>query len=172
FEVVKAEFFSSLLPSDPGLEVYVGRALIEDKTVPRTGFFGNQLFDRTTGEPLTTKETIVTARNVFFELEHVPFFYLPYVKDDARDPLGPILEINGGYNRIYGVQAGVVWDVYKLLGIQPIQNTRWRLNTDYLSYRGPSLGTIFDYSGSGLFSQPKSTYTGTVNATGMYDRNF
>src|SRR5262249_43774405 len=67
-EVVRAEFFSSLLPSDPGLQVSVGRALIEDKTVPRTGLFGNQLFDRTTGEPLTTKETIVTARNVFFEL--------------------------------------------------------------------------------------------------------
>src|SRR5262249_9129574 len=48
----------------------------------------------------------------------------------------------------------------------------WRLNTDYLSYRGPSVGTNFDYSGRDLFGAPKSTYTGQVNATGMYDRNY
>ncbi|HZY87934.1 MAG TPA: hypothetical protein VFE78_24075 [Gemmataceae bacterium] len=172
FEVVKAELFSSKLPSDPGLKVYLGKALIEDKTVPRTGLFGRPLVSPTTGEPETAKETIVTARNVFFELENVPFFYLPYVKDDARDPLGPIQEINGGYSHLYGVQTGVVWNVYKLLGIQPLQNTTWRLNTDYLSYRGPSLGTTFDYSGQNVFGVPKSSYTGYVNATGMYDRDF
>jgi hypothetical protein len=172
FEVVKAEIFSSKLPSDPGLLVYVGHAEIEDKTVPRTGFLGRPLFDPTTGQPLTAKEDIVTARNVFFELEHVPFFYLPYIKDDAQNPLGPLLEVNGGFNRIYGVQTGIVWDVYKLLGLQKVPNTSWRLNTDYLSYRGPSLGTNFDYSGRDLFECKGSSYTGLVAATGMYDRNF
>src|SRR5205823_2432551 len=34
YEVVKAEFFSSKLPSDPGLKVYMTKAHIEDKTVP------------------------------------------------------------------------------------------------------------------------------------------
>ena len=40
FDVVQAEVFSSKLPSDPGLKVYMGHATIEDKTVPLRGFLG------------------------------------------------------------------------------------------------------------------------------------
>jgi hypothetical protein len=171
FDVVQAEIFSSKLPSDPGLKVYMSHATIEDKTVPLRGFLGRPVLNPATGEPLTTKETIVTAQNVFGELENVPFFYLPYLRADARDPLGPLQEVNAGFSHIFGAQFGVVLNVYKLLGIQPVPNTQWRMSVDYLSYRGPALGTTYDYAGKEIFGAP-ATYTGNVKAWGIYDRNY
>lgn len=172
FEVTRAEVFSSKLPSDPGLKVYMGHATIEDKTVPTRGFLGRPVLNPTTGEPLTTKESIVTAQTVIGELENVPFFYTPYLRADARDPLGPLQEVNAGFSHIYGTQFGLVLNVYKLLGIQPVPGTQWRTSIDYLSYRGPALGTTFDYGGKDVFGAKDATYTGNVRAWGIYDRDY
>ena len=42
------------------------------------------------GQPVMVAENIITARNVVSELEGVPFFYTPYLKTDASDPMGPL----------------------------------------------------------------------------------
>jgi hypothetical protein len=61
--------------------------------------------------------------------------------------------------------------MYQLLGVQPYPNTKWRLDLDYLSYRGPVAATEFDYAGKELFGMPVK-YDAFVKATSMYDRNF
>lgn len=172
FKFSQADIFSSKLPSDPGLKVYVREGTIEEKKVPRLSIFDTPIIDRRTGQPIEMRDTRVDARDVIFKLEDVPFFYLPHVNTNATDPFGPLEDVNVGFSRVFGAQFGVKLDVYELLGIQRYEGTRWRLQADYLSYRGPALGSTFDYSGKDFFGLIGSRYQGNVNLYGIYDRNF
>src|SRR5205814_1429634 len=55
------------------------------------------------------------------------------------------------YNHIFGFQAFTTWDMYELLGLRRGQGERWKLYADYMSARGPALGTEYDYTGTTLF---------------------
>ena len=90
YKVVKAEVFSSKMPADPGLKIYVAEATIEERTIPKFSIFGKRFVDRNTEQELDQKESYVRAKNMFIELENFPIFYLPYLQGDGRDPLGPI----------------------------------------------------------------------------------
>ncbi|MFO0880347.1 MAG: hypothetical protein U0840_23630 [Gemmataceae bacterium] len=175
FEVTDARVFSSKLPSDPGLQLLVAKATLTNRERPRT-FFGQPVTDKK-GNPVMIEESIVEAKNVFAELEGVPFYYSPYLITDARDPLGPLQTITLGGNSVFGFQGGVGLDVYKLFGLQPIENTRWRFLADYLSRRGPALGMNFDYGN--IFESmvdPDNPYNsrpyfqGIVRTFGIYDQ--
>jgi hypothetical protein len=98
----------------------------------------------------------------------VPIFYLPFLQGDANDPLGPLQEINIKYDRIFGAQFFTSFNMYNLIGIDPIPGTRWRLDVDYLTNRGPALGTEYDYGGDSLFDLP-GHYTGLAKAYGIND---
>lgn len=168
YEVARAEVFASKLPSDPGLKVYLAQATIEERTVPQLSVFGRDIVDRVTGQPLTRTQTWVRGSDVYFEAEDVPFFYLPRVVGDARDPLGPLEDVRVGINNVYGFRAGVGLNMFDLIGVQRFEGTRWLLDVDYLTRRGPSLGTRFDYHSVDLFGIP-SEYQGVVKAHGIYD---
>src|SRR5262249_29416192 len=144
--VNNAEIFSSKLPSDPGLKLLVDHATMTNRERPRT-FFGQPVYDKK-GQPVVIQESIVEATNVLAELEGVPFYYTPYLITDRRDPLGPLETINFGGNRVFGFQGGLGLNVYKLFGLQPIENTHWRVMADYMSRRGPALGSNYDYHGN------------------------
>jgi hypothetical protein len=144
FEMTQAEASASKLPSDPGFKVYMASAVVEDRTIPMVSIFGRPVLDRKTGLPLQRKQSIVNGRNAFVELENIPIFYSPYLKMDARNPLGPLQQMNVGYSMIYGTTFSFTWDMYQLLGIQQPPQTSWRINTDYLSFRGPALGTSYN----------------------------
>jgi hypothetical protein len=171
YQVIRAEIFSSKLPSDPGLKVYFADAVVEDKTSPKFSLFGMPVLNRKTGRQEQRNQTLVEAHNVFFDLENVPFFYLPYVAGDAREPFGPITDLSLGYNRIYGVQAGLGLNLYELFGIEALEGTRWKGNIDYLSRRGPGVGTEFDFSGKELFGVP-AKYEGLAKGYAMSDRAY
>jgi hypothetical protein len=171
FEATRAEVFSSRLPSDPGLLVYFRKATLEEKIVPMKNIFGRQVVDRLTGAPKTTRVDLVTGEHVFFEVEHVPFFYLPWARINADDPLGPLKSINAGWNRIYGVQVGVTLDMYELLGLDPRPQTHWRLMLDDLSRRGQGLGTQYDYQ-TGDFFTLGGKVSGKVLAWGLDDNSY
>ncbi len=171
YEVVHAEIFSSKLPSDPGLKVVVHQATIIDQPVPKFGTFGNRVFNRTTGEQVEAKQTIFKGQDVYFELENVPFFYSPYLSGDAREPLGPVEDISFGYNKPYGFQFGTTLNLYDLFGIQPFENTKWRGTVDYLTARGPALGTTFDYSPKEIFGV-HTVSDGTFTSWGIYDDGY
>ena len=171
YQVIRSEIFSSKLPSDPGLKVYFADATIEDKTSPKFSLFGMPVFNRKTGRQEEKTQTLVEAHDTFLELQNVPFFYLPYIAGDAREPFGPINSLNIGYNRVFGTQLGVGLNLYELFGIEPLENTHWRGGVDYLSRRGPVVASEFDFAGVDLFGIP-AKYEGVAKGTAMYDRAY
>jgi hypothetical protein len=171
FEIVDTETFSSRLPSDPGLKMYLQDGVIEDNVVPLRNIFGQPVLDRTTGQPVMVRETLLNGNNSFFQLEKIPFFWLPYVSTTAQQPLGPLQNFSWGWNHLFGVQLGVSLNLYQLLGLQPRPNTSWLLNLDEMTYRGPGIGTLYNTSANDFFGIP-AKYTDTIRAFGMYDRNY
>ncbi len=168
YEVVRAEIFSSKLPSDPGLKIYLATATIEDKPIRRLTIFGNPMIDRKTGKEIEARQTYLQGHNVFFEYYNIPYFYLPYVAADLRDPLGPVESLSFGYSNIFGFEAGITFNMYELLGIQPYEGTSWKSDVNYLSARGPALSTEFNYTGKDIFDIP-AKYTGIVSGYAIYD---
>lgn len=168
FKAVRAEVFTSRLPSDPGIKVYVTEATVDEKRIPRRSIFGRQVVNRQTGLPETEPQRIFRGRNMFLEVEDVPIFYLPFIQGDVEDPLGPLEQFRFSHDRVFGSQVYTTFNGYDLFGLDPLAGTRWRLDVDYLSKRGPALGTDFDYFGNDLFDVP-SRYTGLIKAWGLND---
>src|SRR5581483_4902503 len=101
--------------------------------------------------------------------ESVPIFYWPYIQGDANDPLGPLQNFSFGQDQIFGTQVYLTFNMWNLLRIVPVPQTRWTLLTDYFSDRGPSLGSNVDYMGNQRFGIP-NTYQGNVKTYGIYDQ--
>ena len=76
--------------------------------------------------------------------------------------------MGANYNRIFGFQLFTAWNMYDLLALQPLPGTRWRLFVDYMTARGPALGTEFDFAGKDPFGAP-GRYEGMFKAYGIYD---
>jgi hypothetical protein len=153
FRAIKADLFNSKLPSDPGLDVSFSEATLEEQKIPRRTLWGSPVLD-IHGQQEIESRSIVDGRNVFFDIEGVPFFYLPWAKFNARNPLGPLENLNLGYNRIFGFQAGVTLNMYDLLGLDPLPGSHWRMDVDVLSSRGPGLGTEFESHTPTFFGLP------------------
>jgi hypothetical protein len=168
FKGVKAEIFSSRLPSDPGLKVYVAEATMEEKRVLKRSIFGRQVIDRRTGQPEFEQQRLFDSRNVFLELDDIPVFYLPFLRGDAHDPLGPVESVGFGYSKPFGAAFSTTLNVYDLLGIDPYPGTRWRMDLDYLTRRGPALGTEYDYINKEFLGHP-ARVAGIVKAYGIND---
>ncbi len=171
FEVSESEVFSSRLPSDPGLKVYLQNGTIEDRTIPLRNIFGLPVLDRATGQPVMSRQSILTGDNTFFTMEKFPFYWLPHVCNNLQEPLGPVQNFNFGFNQLFGAQFGVSLNLYEVLGLQPRPSTQWLLNLDYMSYRGPGVGTLYSTSSSEVFGVP-GNYSNTLRAYGMYDRGY
>lgn len=146
WEALDASAFSSKLPSDPALRLDTRRMTLSERKTIRKNVFGIPYRDLLTGQPVEGYERIITSQNVVTRLNDVPVFYLPYLKTDATEPLGPLLGLGFGQDRIFGTQAYTTWDVYKLLALRPPPGHRWRLDVDYLSDRGPGFGTDYNYT--------------------------
>ena len=89
FKAQKGEFFSSRLPSDPGLTVVFTDATLEDKQIPMRSIFGNQVINRLTGRPETVTEASSMPTMFFLKLEHLPVFFLPFVSGDVQHTTRP-----------------------------------------------------------------------------------
>jgi hypothetical protein len=168
FKMTRAAVFSSRLPSDPGLTIEVAEGTLEEKRVPKKTIFGFQFVDRRTGLPETEQQRLFHGDDVLVKVEDVPIFYLPFIQGDANDPFGPLENGRFSYNRIFGLQVGLTFNVFDLIGVDPIPGTRWKLFTDYLTRRGPALGTEYDYAGNNLFDLP-GKYAGVTKAYGIFD---
>src|SRR5262249_45672673 len=169
YQGYRVEIFSSRLPSDPGLKIYVQEAHLENKVVPKRSIFGRQFISRQTGQEETEVERLIRPYNAVLQVNNGPILYQPCLQGDANDPLGPLEGLNFGYNRVFGAQLYTTWNMYDLLGVDPLPGTRWKLGVDYLSERGPAAGTDFDYAGQDLFGFP-GKYVGLVKAYGIHDR--
>jgi hypothetical protein len=168
FKGLRVDVYSSRLPSDPGLKVGVSEGTLEDKQIPKRSIFGIQVINRETGQPETEEERLFTGKNATIRFDEIPVFYLPYLRGDANDPLGPLSSVGFNYNAILGFQTYTTFNAYNLFGIDPYPGTRWKLYLDYLSERGPALGSTFEYAEPDLFGVPAKV-SGLVKAYGIYD---
>lgn len=150
WQVNSADLYSSKLPSDPGLKLNTRDVTLHQQQVLRRNIFGIPYRDIMTGEQIIANEQILTARNSRVEVWDVPVWYIPYLKTDITDPLGPFVGIGVGMDRIFGEQLYTSWDMYKLLALKGPPNHKWLLNVDYLSDRGPGVGTNYFYTLPGM----------------------
>lgn len=169
FEASNARIFASRLPSDPGLAVNAVEASLEIRETPVRGLFSGPRVNPRTGEPLTTTELWTIARGVHVEVEGVPVLPLPYVEGDLKDPLGPLERIHLGSSRYAGFRIGAGWDLFALLGLDKPPQTRWLLDTEYLTKRGPALGSEFESRGDNLLGMA-GTYDTRLRAWLLHDR--
>src|SRR5262249_20139778 len=155
----KSSVNASKLPYGPGLQLTMTSASLEELEVKKRGLLqllglAQPKVDPVTGQEELYKERLFRGKNVVLWIENIPVFYLPYVQGDVNNPLGPLSNLMVNYNRIFGFQSLNTFDMYNLLGLTPTPGTRWRLNVDYMSARGPALGTDYIFNGKDLFGIP------------------
>lgn len=168
FKAIRAEVFSSRLPSDPGLTVFMGAARLRQRRVPRVNIFGRPFLDRESGEPEIITEQYFQGENVQLRLAGLPIVRTGFVQGSITNPSGPIRGVTFRRDRVFGYHLGGEFDMFNLLGINPPAGHRWTLGADWFTKRGPGLGTNFEYAGRELlgFHGP---HTGLFKAYGVYD---
>ncbi|MCI0684152.1 MAG: hypothetical protein L0Y71_18745 [Gemmataceae bacterium] len=169
YQTNQMQVFSTILPSDPGLKIEVRQATIEERDTARRNIFGLTFTDLETGEPVRNKEHYLKGRDMVVRVEGVPVFYFPYLGTTIEDPLGPLESVNFGANRIFGFHVLTTWDIFDLIGVERPDHLRWELMIDYLTERGPALGTEFRGSGKSLFGIP-ARHESRILAWGLYDQ--
>ncbi len=137
--------FSSKRPADPALTIRSRQATLTEQDIVRRNIFGQPYRKLGTGEVETGRQRDLLSERNRFELLGVPFFAWPKYQTDISEPFGPFTNLSFGNNRVFGFSASATFDAYKLLGVRGPQDTRWYLQTDYLSKRGPGLGSEFTY---------------------------
>lgn len=162
YEGLNSSFNSSKLPSDPGIQLDAPRMYMTDRIVQLRNVFGLPYTDLTTLGPVVGDEKIVTAYNAVPKLDGIPFFYFPWYRANANEPLGPFVTLGLGENRVFGAELYTTWNMFELLGLKPPIGQRWTLELDYLSERGPGFGTDYKYH-----VPPADPLSGLMGADGL-----
>ena len=138
--------FSSKRPADPALTITSREAtLVERSGVVKKNIFGRPFRNLRTGEIDVSDERTLTGYKNRVRVRGVPLLFIPRYKTDLSDPTGPLVSFLFRQDIIFGSQFYSTFDVYKLLAIRPPPNRSWRLHADYLSLRGPAVGTNYQY---------------------------
>jgi lipopolysaccharide export system protein LptA len=146
------------------------RITFQDRqAIAPTPYVGEAAIDPSTGEPPIEHDLLATSRNNFLYFGQVPVFYWPFLASNLRKPTFYITGLTIKSDTIFGQQIMVDYDMYQLLNIDPPAGTDWTLSSDYLSERGPGLGTRFQYNRPDFFGIPGRTY-GFIDAWGVYDQ--
>ena len=96
----------------------------------------------------------ITSLNNRLYVEDVPVFYTPYLSTPAEDPSTAMRQMEFDYNGMFGFSVRSAWSL-RGLGVPLPDKTQWDLQLDYMSLRGPALGTLFNYDQQGsLFGMP------------------
>jgi len=142
---------------------------VDDVQTPLIDPFTNQPLVNPQGEPVVEHQLLATSRDNFIYLAGVPIFYWPVIATDLNKPTYYVDRIKIKSDGVFGQQLYLDFDLYQLLGIEnPPPNTEWSLSTDFLSDRGPALGTNFKYQGETLLGIP-GPYRGFIDAWGIHD---
>ena len=170
FKAVFAEIHASRLPSDPGLKMAVDEAdIYREPKQARRGLFGTTFRDRITGEPIEEEPDILEARRIRTLIRDVPVSYWPRSRTNLNDPTGPFKQLSVRQDRQFGTQVYTTWDVLEILGLTKLKNETWNLNLDYLSRRGPAVGTDY-YLKDDMFFGEYAPFNTMVKAYGVYDQ--
>lgn len=141
----------------------------DDVQTPLVDPFTNQALVTPQGGPQVEHQLLATARSNFLYAGGVPIFYWPVIATDLTQPTYYVSGVKFRNDRVFGSSVNVDFDLYQLLGIEnKPPGSQWTLSTDYLSLRGPAVGTSFKYEGDTPFTEP-GQYRGFIDAWGIYD---
>ncbi|QVL29816.1 hypothetical protein KIH39_13130 [Telmatocola sphagniphila] len=169
FRAQAVQMSSSSLPSDPGVSMNAQTVDIVQEPDIRRNIFGNQYYNRLLQQDITSPETLFEAQNVTLQAMEYPFFYVPYMAGNVNRPLGPLESVAFRTDKIFGTQILTTWSVLDLLAMTPLPGERWDLQADYLSDRGPALGTSYSNRGDKFYGMDMPFMT-EFKAYGIYDQ--
>lgn len=111
--------------------------------------------DPRTGLLAADRDPFVKSSNSFVFLGGIPIFYWPQFTTSLERPVFYLTDVKVRSDSTFGTQVLLDWDLFQLLGIENApKGVQWGMSTDYLSDRGPALGTNLDYDLPGLFGYP------------------
>ncbi|QDS91394.1 LPS-assembly protein LptD [Roseimaritima multifibrata] len=103
--------------------------------------------DDATGLGTMTRRNLVSSNRNFVYAGGVPLLYWPVFTSDLKHSNLYVTDIKIKNDSIFGTQLFLDFDLFQVLGVDdPPDNVEWTLSTDYLSDRGPALGTTLDYN--------------------------
>lgn len=146
FEAFNASLTSSRM-AVPRYWFQSGNLTVVDNPRPKLDpITGQAVVDPVTQEVDVEHDFKATSRNNFVYVGGVPIFYWPTIATDLEQPSFYLDRIQLKSDRVFGQQILADWNLYHLLGVEdPPEGSEWLLSTDYLSDRGPALGTQFRY---------------------------
>ena len=128
-----------------------------------------QTINPATGRPEAVTEPWLTSTNNQFLLGDVPIVRVPYLAVPAEDFSVPIKRVSFEADSVFGVQVLTRVDLAEIFGLPLPPGTDWTADLNYLSERGPQLGTGFDYDfGHDVNGLPARSY-GFGDASVIYD---
>lgn len=141
----------------PGYRLQSGDIFLENRDV---GLFDQRppQVNQATGEVIPQDHYWITALNSQFLVDQFPIFMTPRVTvplEDITETI-PIQGVTVGMDRVFGAQVKTSWEMFSLLGIPKPENPQVNMSLllDYLSERGPAIGSRGDYRGTDDYGNP------------------
>jgi len=167
--VAEQAYMTTSRLGSPRYRMQSNQITFEDLTYNEVTPDGRPVIDPETGEQSVLHDRMVTSSNNFVYLGPVPVFYWPYMAADLENPQFYLRNIKIKSDRIFGQQVLTDWDIHQLLGLKnKPQGRDWVGSIDYLSERGPALGTNYRYTGRDLLGIPGG-YFGFADAWAIHD---
>ena len=168
YQIFNSEIYSSKRPAQPGLRVTAAESRLITQNVIRRNIFGVPYRDARTGQVDYGIERTLTNQRVRARIYDTPVLFFRRTSGNVSDPFGPLQGFSLANDRVFGQQVYTTFDLFNLLALRPPLGHRWVLRADYLSDRGPALGTDYLYTGQDLFGFGGPHY-GSFTAFGILD---
>lgn len=120
----------------------------------------------------TDYEWKIDARRSKFYIGNTPIMYFPRVVMTPDDLDMPLKQLQFRTNNYFGQQVLSDWSMFKVLGIKRPKNIdTWNLDLDYLSARGPAIGSEIGYFGKdALGGRIPGSYYGYADGWTIWDK--
>ncbi len=153
---------------NPGYRMHSNHIKITQEEVP----LRNPITGSLDGAPTTDFEWKLDARQNRFYIGNMPIVYLPRVVATPEDLDLPLRQIQFRTNNYFGQQILSDWNMFKLLGLRkPKGVENWNLDIDYLSARGPAVGSEIGYFGKRSDGEmAPGSYAGYGSFWSIWDR--
>ncbi len=107
------------------------------------------------GPPIADSQPYLTSTNNFVYLGGIPILYWPTFATNLDVPTYYISGAKVTRDSVFGTQVLLDFNLLQLLGLRNAPpGIDWTLSTDYLSERGPAVGTNLNYNLPGFLGYP------------------
>ncbi len=169
--VARNALFTTSRVGDPTYALEAKEIAFTDEQKPALDpVTGMPVIDPVTGQPVIEHLPYVSSSDNYVDIEGVPVLYFPYFAGDVSKPIFYIERFVIKNDGLFGFQILTDWDVFQILGYkEKPPGLDWTASFDYLSKRGPAVGTRFSYDKFGLFDIPGPT-KGFIDGWYIHDK--